>query len=190
MKKKLIILYMKFLKQDAMKETPVKQELKMDWENRRPEENSPQIPRTAEEHACGNSPSVITARRHVRTITTTGHIETVVEPEPGSPESNSSSLQHHQQHVIHHQHHRDTTTQQQQHEQQQQRRYQEDSQQQQQHHYTPISQSNSPDDQHRSNNNEHHHVVYTTTTNSNNNVTVTAEGNEQTMSLVVKESPR
>ncbi|XP_074110419.1 uncharacterized protein LOC141534759 isoform X2 [Cotesia typhae] len=74
-----------------MKENSLKQETKVDWEARHPEETSPQIPRTAEEQAGGSpvsAPIVTTMRRHVRTITTTGHItETIAEDSEPSPVS-------------------------------------------------------------------------------------------------------
>ncbi|XP_015111851.1 uncharacterized protein LOC107037688 isoform X2 [Diachasma alloeum] len=69
-----------------MKENMMKQEMKIEWEGNHPEEGSPVVPRTAEEQAVESPQSVITARRHVRTITTTGHItETIAEGEPDSP---------------------------------------------------------------------------------------------------------
>ncbi|XP_011296853.1 uncharacterized protein [Fopius arisanus] len=69
-----------------MKENLMKQDMKIDWEGNRPEEGSPVVPRTAEEQAVESPQSVITTRRHVRTITTTGHItETIAEGEPHSP---------------------------------------------------------------------------------------------------------
>ncbi|XP_043591563.1 transcription factor GATA-6-like isoform X2 [Bombus pyrosoma] len=67
-----------------MKETLSKQEVKREWEDGRAEEDSPRVA-TADERSVDSSRSVITARRHVRTITTAGHItETVAEPEADS----------------------------------------------------------------------------------------------------------
>lgn len=89
--------------QDAMKETLVKQEIKQEWEDGQPEEGSPRV--TANDEQSAEPPrTVITARRHVRTITTAGHItETVAEPDPASPDASGipsnlqlSPQQHHQ----------------------------------------------------------------------------------------------
>lgn len=67
-----------------MKETLSKQEVKREWEDGRAEEDSPRVA-TTDERSVESSRSVITARRHVRTITTAGHItETVAEPEADS----------------------------------------------------------------------------------------------------------
>ncbi|XP_076548183.1 uncharacterized protein LOC117607043 isoform X4 [Osmia lignaria lignaria] len=73
----------------AMKETLVKQEIKREWENDRAEESSPRMMANEEQPTSESPRSVITSRRHVRTITTTGHItETVPESEPNSPDGN------------------------------------------------------------------------------------------------------
>lgn len=67
----------------------MKQEIKREWENDRTEESSPRMIANEEQPTSESPRSVITSRRHVRTITTTGHItETVPESEPNSPEGN------------------------------------------------------------------------------------------------------
>ena len=72
---------LRWCSQVAMKETLSKQEVKREWEDGRAEEDSPRVA-TTDERSVESSRSVITARRHVRTITTAGHItETVAEPE-------------------------------------------------------------------------------------------------------------
>ncbi|XP_026667234.1 box A-binding factor-like isoform X2 [Ceratina calcarata] len=75
-----------------MKETLPKQDMKREWEENRGEESSPRMIKT-EEQSVESSRTVITSRRHVRTITTTGHItEAVAEPEPDSPDSKAISV--------------------------------------------------------------------------------------------------
>ena len=78
-----------------MKETLSKQDIKLEWEDRRSSGNSsPQVTRMSEEQTSGSPQSVITTRRYTRTITATGHItETIANPEPDSPESNSHMQQ-------------------------------------------------------------------------------------------------
>ncbi|XP_076398437.1 uncharacterized protein LOC100875315 isoform X4 [Megachile rotundata] len=73
-----------------MKETLVKQEIKREWENDRIEEGSPRMTSTEERSTSESPRSVITSRRHVRTITTAGQItETVSESEPNSPDASN-----------------------------------------------------------------------------------------------------
>lgn len=86
-----------FFFQETMKETLSKQDIKLEWEDRRLSANSssPPISRmTAEDQTTGSPQSVITTRRYTRTITATGHItETLTNHPPDSPESNSNSVQ-------------------------------------------------------------------------------------------------
>ncbi|XP_066600808.1 uncharacterized protein [Prorops nasuta] len=128
--------------QDTMKDSVVKQEIKMECSDRHPNENSPKVARTDEEAAETPQQGVITSRRHVRTIMTAGYIaEGVVESEPASPDSNI-----HQQRADHHHHHH-------------QRPYQEDQQpSQQQPHYVQIIHENSPEQSRSSG--EQQRVVY------------------------------
>lgn len=176
--------------QEAMKESLSKQEVKMEWEGRRPGDSSPQVPRTAEEQAGGSPQSVITTRRHVRTITTAGHItESIADAEPESPEPSPPSVKqamHHNnntikllQPVIHQQDQQSLqqqskqaqqeqpqeSQQQQDPPQEQTHRYQENHHQQHQHqHYINISQASSPKDQQRGvEQPQHHQIVYATT---------------------------
>lgn len=83
-----------------MKETLTKQEIKREWEENSVDEGSPRMAMVAtnpDEQSVESPRTVITARRHVRTITTAGHItETVVDPEPDSPDNLQSQRQ--QQH--------------------------------------------------------------------------------------------
>ncbi|PBC28653.1 GATA-binding factor A [Apis cerana cerana] len=83
-----------------MKETLTKQEIKREWEENNVDEGSPRMPMVGtnpDEQSIESPRTVITARRHVRTITTAGHItETVVDPEPDSPDNLQSQRQ--QQH--------------------------------------------------------------------------------------------
>ncbi|XP_034939689.1 box A-binding factor-like isoform X3 [Chelonus insularis] len=84
-----------------MKENIIKQEIKTDWETHQPEESSPQVARTAEEQTNGESPqSVITTRRHVRTITTTGHITETIPEDSESPASSPEEKNKLMQHVV------------------------------------------------------------------------------------------
>lgn len=79
-----------------MKETLAKQDIKLEWEDRRLSGNSsssPPITRMNEDQTTGSPQSVITTRRYTRTITATGHItETLATNHgPDSPESNSNN---------------------------------------------------------------------------------------------------
>ncbi|XP_016769884.2 box A-binding factor isoform X3 [Apis mellifera] len=84
----------------AMKETLTKQEIKREWEENSVDEGSPRMAMVGtnpDEQSVESPRTVITARRHVRTITTAGHItEMVVDPEPDSPDNLQSQRQ--QQH--------------------------------------------------------------------------------------------
>ncbi|XP_033220775.1 box A-binding factor-like isoform X3 [Belonocnema kinseyi] len=120
-----------------MKETLSKQDIKLEWEDRRSSGNSsPQVTRMSEEQTTGSPQSVITTRRYTRTITATGHItETIASQEPHSPETNSNMKQVIQQQKIHV---KDENS--------DQRRYQEEMQ----HHadHVPVSPHGSPNQQH------------------------------------------
>ncbi|XP_024937235.1 box A-binding factor isoform X2 [Cephus cinctus] len=148
---------------DTMKETLVKQEIKVEWDSHPPENNSPQVPQTAEEQACGSPQSVITTRRHVRTITTAGQItESLAEPEPESPEpspvaANIQQVIQQQQHVVHEQ----------------------------EQHYVQISHGGSPREQQRAA--DQQHVVYS---NGQDRQVETSEAAEATITLPAKEPPR
>lgn len=81
---------------ETMKETLAKQDIKLEWEDRRLSGNSsssPPITRMNEDQTTGSPQSVITTRRYTRTITATGHItETLATNHgPDSPESNSNN---------------------------------------------------------------------------------------------------
>ncbi|XP_077265483.1 uncharacterized protein LOC143899229 isoform X2 [Temnothorax americanus] len=164
--------------EDVMKETLVKQEIKMEWDGHRADDNSSQVPGT-EDQTAGSPQSVITTRRHVRTITTTGHItEGIAEVDPESPDSNSVTGSLHQ------------GLQQQrneQREQAQQRNFQEEQQRthQTQQHYVQISHT-SNEDQQRST--DQQRVVYAT---SGQEVQVeVSEVSSEAITLTVKEPPR
>ncbi|XP_012533351.1 box A-binding factor isoform X2 [Monomorium pharaonis] len=160
---------------EDMKETLVKQEIKMEWDGHRAEDNSSQVPRT-EDRTAGSPQSVITTRRHVRTITTAGHItEGIAEVDPESPDSNpvTGNLQGLQQRNEQHE---------------QQRNYQEEQQRTQQH-YVQISHTGTAEDQQRST--EQQRVVYVTTTNGQEVQVEVSETPESTPTLTVtKEPPR
>lgn len=163
-----------------MKETLVKQEIKMEWDGHHTDNNSAHAP-GSEEQTTGSPHSVITTRRHVRTITTAGHItEGIAEVEPESPDSNSVAGPN-----LHHGLHQQRNEQ---HEQAQQRGYQEEQQQahQTQQHYVQIShpdvedQSRPTDQQQR--------VVYATS--NGQEVQVEVSEISETITLTVKEPPR
>jgi len=162
-----------------MKETLVKQEIKMEWDGHHTDHNnSPQVP-GGEEQTTSSPQSVITTRRHVRTITTAGHItEGIAEVEPESPDSVGNL--HHGLHPRNEQH-----------EQAQQRNYQEEQQQQQQQqqqqHYVQISHPGAEPDQPRPA--DQQRVVYATSNGQEVQVEV-SETSETTITLTVKEPPR
>ncbi|XP_070165719.1 uncharacterized protein [Polyergus mexicanus] len=157
--------------EDAMKETLVKQEIKMEWEGHHADDSSPQVPGT-EDQAASSPQSVITTRRHVRTITTAGHItEGIAEVDPESPDSHSVTGNLHQQRN------------ERQHEQAHQRNYQDE--QAHQTHYVQIShpaevQQRAVDQQ---------RVLYATSNGQEVRVEV-SENSEATITLTVKEPPR
>lgn len=159
-----------------MKETAVKQEIKIEWDGHT-DDNSPHIHGT-EEQTTRSPQSVITPRKHVRTITTAGQIEDSSEVAPESPDSNSITGNLHQG-----LHQRASE----QHEQVQQCGYQEEQQpgHQTQGHYVQIPQPN-VDDQQRAT--DQQRVVYAT---SNGQVQVeVSETQDATITLTVKEPPR
>ncbi|XP_043283903.1 box A-binding factor-like isoform X2 [Venturia canescens] len=161
--------------QEAMKESLMKQEVKMEWEGRRPGDSSPQVPRTAEEQAGGSPQSVITTRRHVRTITTAGHItESIADAEPESPEPSPPSVKqaaHNNnnnikllQPVVHQQQQQQSLQQQTEREQQGQ---QQDSQQQQQQQDPPQEQTNRyQENNHQSHQHQQQHYINISQANS------------------------
>ncbi|XP_039306212.1 transcription factor GATA-4 isoform X7 [Solenopsis invicta] len=162
-----------------MKETLVKQEIKMEWENHHADDNSSQVPGT-EDRTAGSPQSVITTRRHVRTITTTGHItEGIAEMDPESPDSNSVTGNLHQ----------GLQQRNEQHEQAQQHNFQEEQQRthQTQQHYVQISHTGTPEDQQRPT--DQQRVVYVTSSGQEVQVEV-SETSETTATLTVKEPPR
>ncbi|XP_011251073.1 uncharacterized protein LOC105248147 isoform X2 [Camponotus floridanus] len=155
-----------------MKETLVKQEIKMEWESHHVDDSSPQV--TATDDQTVSSPqSVITSRKHVRTITTAGHItEGIAEVDPESPDSNSVSGNLHQQRN------------ERQHEQTQQRNYHEE--QTHQAHYVQISHPGAVEVDQRA---DQQRVVYGTSNGPQIQVEV-SESSGGTIALTVKEPPR
>ncbi|XP_011687822.1 PREDICTED: nitrogen catabolic enzyme regulatory protein-like isoform X3 [Wasmannia auropunctata] len=163
--------------EDVMKETLVKQEIKMEWEGHHADDNSSQVPGT-EDHTAGSPQSVITTRRHVRTITTAGHItEGITEVDPESPDSNSVTGSLHQ-----------GLQQREQHEQAQQCNFHEEQQRthQTQQHYVQLSHTNTEDQQRST---DQQRVVYATSSGQEVQVEV-SETSEATITLTVKEPPR
>lgn len=154
-----------------MKET-LKKEMKMEWDSHRTDNNSPHVS-GQEDHThtqtTGSPQSVITSRKPVRTITTTGHItEGIAEIDPESPDSNSVTGNLSQ--GLHQQRNE-------QHEQIQQRGYQEEQQ-----HYVQISH---PDIENSRRSAEQH--VYAT---ANGQVQVeVSDASNTTITLTVKEEP-
>lgn len=161
--------------QDAMKESPVKQEIKMEWEGHA-EDNSPHV-HGAEDQAAASPQSVITTRRHVRTITTAGHIKDSSEIDPESPDSNSITGNLHHQGL----HQRGNE----QHEQVQQRGYQEEQQQTHQTHYVQIPHAGVDDQQRVA---DQQRVVYATS--NGQQVQVEVSRTPEAITLTVKEPPR
>lgn len=155
-----------------MKETLVKQEIKMEWESQHADDSSPQVPAT-EDQTAPSPQSVITTRKHVRTITTAGHItEGIAEVDPESPDSNSITENLHQQRN------------ERQHEQAQQRNYQEEHAHQAR--YVQISHAGAVEVQQRA---DQQRVVYGTSNGSEIQVEV-SENSGGTIALTVKEPPR
>lgn len=155
-----------------MKETLVKQEIKMEWESHHVDDSSPQVAGT-DDQTASSPQSVITSRKHVRTITTTGHItEGIAEVDPESPDSNSVSGNLHQQRN------------ERQHEQTQQRNYHEE--QTHQAHYVQISHPGAVEVDQRA---DQQRVVYGTSNGPQIQVEV-SESSGGTIALTVKEPPR
>lgn len=160
-----------------MKETLVKQEIKMEWEGHHVDDNSSQVPGT-EDQTAESPQSVITTRRHVRTITTAGHItEGIAEVDPESPDSNSVTGSLHQ----------GLQQRSEQHEHAQQHSFQEEQQrthQAQQQHYVQIAHTGSEDQQRSA---DQQRVVYA----GGQEVQVeVSETSDATITLTVKEPPR
>ncbi|XP_053981194.1 box A-binding factor-like isoform X1 [Hylaeus volcanicus] len=174
-----------------MKEALVKREIKREWDDGQAEAASPRM--TVAEEPAESPRTVITARRHVRTITTAGQItESVPEPEPDSPDASSVisgniqlEAQQHHHHHHHHQHHLQHASVEQQHRQSRPRGYQEDEQQQDSHHFVQISQADGDGQQHRSG---EQRVVYLTTNGQEVQVEVSDTVDPNT--LTVKEQAR
>ncbi|XP_018308720.1 uncharacterized protein [Mycetomoellerius zeteki] len=161
---------------DVMKETLVKQEIKMEWDNHHVDDNSSQVSGT-EDHTTRSPQSVITTRRHVRTITTAGHItEGIAEVDPESPDSNSVNGSLHQ----------GLQQRNEQHEQAQQRNFQEEQAHQTQQHYVQISHTSAEDQQRPT---DQQRVVYATSSGQEVQVEV-SEASDATITLTVKEPPR
>lgn len=169
----------------------MKQEIKIEWEEHRSDENSPQVQNTEEP---SNSPQgVITSKRHVRTITTAGRItESIAEIEAESSEGNTVSSNM-QQAMQQHRH-----QQQQQHSEQEQHGYQQEEEQRQQtqqahiqqqqrqaRQYVQISHGNNVEEGHRDGS-EQRHVVYATSNGQEGGIEVS----EAADSTTVKTSPR
>ncbi|KAL6255433.1 hypothetical protein P5V15_013768 [Pogonomyrmex californicus] len=159
-----------------IKEPLVKQEIKMEWDGHRTDDNSSQISGT-EDQTVGSPQSVITTRRHVRTITTAGHItEGIAEIEPESPDSNSVTGNLHR-----------GLQQRNEHEQSHQRNFQEEQQRARQtQHYVQISHTGNEDQQRST---DQQRVVYATSSGQEVQVEV-SETPEATITLTVKEPPR
>ncbi|KAJ8686148.1 hypothetical protein QAD02_021942 [Eretmocerus hayati] len=142
----------------------------LDWSNIKREDSPshemvplPQMDDQRQQNHANNPPSVITSRRHVRTITTTGHItETLVDSELDSPMASEVDISH--QEVQNHQHdprhvkHDGQGTPvpyvaEQQQQQQQSSQY-----------HVHTSQQQSPDDQQRlvEQQQKQHHIIYAT----------------------------
>lgn len=159
-----------------MKETLVKQEIKMEWEGHHVDDNSSQVP-GAEDQTSGSPQSVITTRRHVRTITTAGHItEGIAEVDPESPDSNSVTGNLHQ----------GLQQRNEQHEQAQPHNFQEEQHRahQTQQHYVQISHTGNEDQQRSA---DQQRVVYA----GGQEVQVeVSETSDATITLTVKEPPR
>lgn len=172
-----------------MKETLVKQDIKIEWEEHHSGENSPQVQPTEEP---SNSPqNVVTTKRHVRTITTAGRItESIAEIEAESVDTNnvSNNLQQAMQQHRQQQHHseQDQHSYQQEEEQRQQTQVQ-IQQQGQSRQYVQISHTNNNEDRQRDGN-EQRHIVYTTSNGQEGGIEV-AEAADST-TIAVKSSPR
>lgn len=142
------------------------------WDNsHHVNESSPQVTQGTEDHAAESPQSVITTRRHVRTITTAGHItEGIAEVDPESPDSNSVAGNLHQ--GLHQQRSA-------QHEQQATQQTHQTQQ-----HYVQISHSGAEDQQRSAD----QRVVYATSNGQEVQVEVTETS--EAITLTVKEPPR
>ncbi|KZC05081.1 GATA-binding factor A [Dufourea novaeangliae] len=187
-----------------MNESLVKREIKREWEDTRVEEDSDRTTGSAsgtrtsiEEHQpVENSRTVITARRHVRTITTAGHITENVhetEPETGSNSPDANSMPDDLQIQPHHRHLQQQSVDQQ-HCQSQPRHYQEENQRDQgnhqaSQHFVQISRATTDvQQQHQHRPGEQQRVVYVTSNGQEVKVEVPETVDSATLS--VKESTR
>lgn len=167
-----------------MKDNLPKQEIKIEWDCQRVGASPLQLPRSSEDQAA--SPRSVITQRHVRTITTAGHItETIAEAEPESPTRSPISgglqqvLQHRAKEPIHNPRYRTPDS---------------------QHQYIEVPHYGSPEN--KSNDHTrtheqyiqvshngasvHHNVIYTS---SENKDTVENSG-EPTIAVTIKEPPR
>lgn len=155
-----------------MEERTIKQEIKIEWDNHHASENSPQVTGT-DDQTAGSPQSVITTRRHVRTITTAGHItEGIAEVDPESPDSNSVTGNLHQ--GLH----------QQRNEQQHEQQAPQQTHQQTQQHYVQISHPGAEDQQQSAD----QRVVYATS--NGHEVQLEVTETSEAITLTVKEPPR
>ncbi|XP_076685357.1 uncharacterized protein LOC143377675 isoform X3 [Andrena cerasifolii] len=189
-----------------MKDSLVKHEVKQEWEEGQQEQGSPIRIAVSEEQPVESSRTVITARRHVRTITTAGHItETVLKPEPDSPDTNAmpstvhlqppqqhqhQHQHHHHQHHQHHQFHHQSVDQQ---PQPRPRIYQGEEQQEQggqqsSQHFVQISQSDAEVQQQQQHRSGEQRVVYLTS--NGQEVQVEVPENVNSTTLTIKEPTR
>lgn len=164
------------------------QEVKMEWEGGRQEGNSPQVSQTSadEQSSAENPRSVITTRRHVRTITTAGHITegAVVDPESESPVPSpvASNLQQVIQQQQQHRHVASADQEQPEQQHQHQQRYQQEEQHSQQQ-FIQVSRGSSPGD-----GREQHHITYAA--NGQESAEVHESGETSITIAVSKEPPR
>ncbi|XP_032456107.1 putative mediator of RNA polymerase II transcription subunit 12 isoform X5 [Nasonia vitripennis] len=172
--------------EDTMKENLQKQDVKLEWENHQQEEGSPH--QEPQQQSPVESPrSVITSRRHVRTITATGIIETRVESAPNSPENGQTDLQQQQQqHIVQQQQQQSRSIKQE--NQEPPPPYTEEPHQQQ--YRIQMSHEHSPDDQQRVvEQKQQQHVIYATSNGQEMQVDG-AETTEGTITLNVEERTR
>ncbi|KAK2575180.1 hypothetical protein KPH14_002578 [Odynerus spinipes] len=175
--------------EDTMKETLVKPEIKIEWEEHRSGESSPQMQPT--EEPSDNQQSVITSKRHVRTITTAGHIaESTAEIEAESSDTNTvcnlqQVMQQHRQ-----QQHSDQDHHGYQHEEEQRQQTQQIQVQQQARQYVQISHTNNDEGRQRDGN-EQRHVVYATNHGQKDSMEVSEVADSTTVAgHTIKASPR
>ncbi|XP_011497140.1 PREDICTED: box A-binding factor-like [Ceratosolen solmsi marchali] len=181
--------------EDTMKENLQTHDVKLEWDSHRIEENSShqmsrsqidQHQQAQQQHMSMNNPrSVITSRRHVRTITTTGQItECVANSESTSPETVQTEMHH----IIHQQHSQSHPTRTIKQESQEPPAYSE------KHQYNiRISHEQSPEDQQRVIEHQHpkhqQHIIFTST-NSHEMQIEESESVESTITMTVEEPTR